>query len=122
MSSYKNLLLQREEHDLSEFKFYGIEPQRTAQTLMLDLRLGNGNFQAFAYSYLTKILFNPSEGIEIYAADVRISIIGRNLNPIYNYLVVHRLTYIQENPGTEDDTSERDTFVEKIEILNLKEL
>ncbi len=122
MSSFRNLLAQRDEQNLSDFKFYGIEPQSNAQAVMLDLRFGNGNFQAFAYSYLTKIHFNPSEGIELFAADVRIFISGRNLNPIYNYLLMHRLTYIQESPNEADDTPESETFVEKIEVVDLREL
>ncbi len=121
MSSYKNLLLQREE-SLSEFKFYGIEPQSNAQAVMLDLRLGNGNSQAFAYSYLTKVNFNPSEGIEIFAVDMCIILRGRNLSTLYAYLLMHRLTYIQESVGRVDDAAENEVFVESIEVKNLKDL
>ncbi|MBL7815677.1 MAG: hypothetical protein JNL70_11730 [Saprospiraceae bacterium] len=121
MSSYKNLLLQREE-SLSEFKFYGIEPQSNAQAVMLDIRLGNGNSQAFAYSYLTKVNFNPSEGIQIFAVDMCILLRGRNLNAIYSYLLMHRLTYIQENIGELDEVAENDVFVESIEVRNLKDM
>lgn len=122
MSSYKSLLLQREEQNLSDFKFYGIEPQSSAQAVMLDVRFGNGNFQALPYSYMTRIRFNPSEGIEVFVSDVKLLIIGRNMNTIYNYLVMHRLTYIQESLGDLDDGDENEVFIEKIDVFETKDM
>ena len=97
--------------------FYGIENQRNYGSC-LDLRLADGNFKALPYSYILEINFNPSEGIEFLTATKKISIKGRNLRPLYNYLAVFRVRFIQANIGP-DLSDEESLFVKEILISEL---
>ncbi len=99
-----------------DFKFFGIEPQNTGRALLFELRFRSGRRLGFPYSYLTKLDFEPSEGITIYASDVVILVKGRNLDVVFNYLLQNRLTYIREDETGTDTSSEGETFIESIEI------
>jgi hypothetical protein len=99
-----------------DFKFFGIEPQNTGRALLFELRFRSGRRLGFPYSYLTKLDFEPSEGITIYASDVVILVKGRNLEVIFSYLLQNRLTYIREDETGTDAGGEGETFVEGVEV------
>jgi hypothetical protein len=95
-------------------EFFGVE-NISNSTACLDLRLSDGNFKAFPYSYIQEINFNVSDGIEILSATKKILIIGRNLKLLYNYLTAFRVKYVQANVGN-DLTEETSLFVKQIVI------
>jgi hypothetical protein len=99
---------------IEQSKFFGIERTRHASAC-LDLRLSNGNSKAIPYSYILEINFDASEGIEIYSSTKKITIMGRNLKMLYNYLAAFRVRYIQVNMGN-DLTEESELFVNDITI------
>lgn len=127
--SVKDLLLQnkgkvtpttnttKEDIEESGSDFWGIERVANRHAIMLDLRLKGGLFYAFPYSYLTKIKFNPSEGIELFISGNHVKITGRNLNEIYIQLCKHRVSYIQANISDIDITDENEVFIKDIEVL-----
>lgn len=94
--------------------FFGVDNLRNSPSC-LDLRLVNGTFKALPYSYIIEINYDPSDGIEIITTTKRISITGRNLKVLYNYLVSYRIRYIQANFGN-DLTEEKLLFVKDIKI------
>lgn len=108
----KSTLLEQD----SKNKFFGIEKQTGFQALMLDVRFANGNFQAIPYSFITKIIYDPSISIDICTTEDKCSIEGRNLEQLYNQLLKHRVTFIKENENEFDDVEEKECFIEKIKI------
>lgn len=111
MTYYANKF--REESE--DANYYGIERQADTRAVMFEIRTKEGNRKAFPYSYLTEIDYIPETGIIIYVAEVNISIIGRNLGDVYNYLFSNRLTYIQEDfSGMDNEDST--LFIESISI------
>jgi len=82
----------------------------------LDLRFRNGERKAFPYAYFTQINFD-AESIEIRTARNKITITGRSLTRLYEYLVIYRVRYVQENIGI--DTEEDGIFVKDILVEEL---
>lgn len=103
------------EDEIVESEFYGIERQYR-RAVMFNLRLKGGIYASFPYSYVTKVLFDPSIALEIYVVDSIVSIKGRNLHKIYAYLMQHRLSFIKENITDIDNTPENEAFVASISI------
>ena len=93
--------------------YFGIENLRNSLAC-LDLRLADGNRKALPYSYIMEINFDASEGIEIISSGKQVKITGRDLGRLYDYLIVYRVRYIQENAGT--DVNETGLFIKAIEI------
>lgn len=106
---------QRIRDDSDDIRYYGIEPQITARALMFELRTKDGKRTAYSYSYMTEANYEPEKGITINVSDVVITITGRNLGEIFNYLVSNRLTYIQEDYSGIDD-GESQLFIESIGV------
>ena len=115
--------LKNNEPETSEFEapendfetiFFGLEPNKKFPTTV-DLRFKNGSCKAIPYAYVSEIDFHPSEGIIITASGRKISITGRNLKRLYDYLASYRVRFIQANIGS--DTAEDNTlFVDDISI------
>lgn len=125
MSSLKQLLQEESkgsmsfdanENDVIETEFYGIERQNNRRVVMLDLRLKGGIFFSLNYSYIIKMKFDPSELLEIFGADVHITIRGRNLYELYNQLNRHKVVYIQESLSGNDLSAENEMFVRDITV------
>jgi hypothetical protein len=91
-----NHLLQEKDH-----VFYGQVKDGQTTPPNLVIRLKNGNQLAFGYHYLAKEMqYNPSKGITLYFLDPdgtkTIHIEGRNLLPLWNALVWHKVSFITE--------------------------
>lgn len=98
--------------------FYGVENVRNHPSC-LDLRLSNGCFLALPYAYFIELSYSPSDGIHILSTTKRISIIGRNLQELYRYLVSYRINYVQANIGN-DLSDSNSLFVRGIEVEDLE--
>lgn len=82
-----------------ESEYYGIENIRNPLAC-IDLRFADGNRKAIPYSDFSEINFDPSDGIEIITADKKITITGRDLERLYDYLVAYRVRYVAEGVGS----------------------
>lgn len=87
---------------------------RAGSPLCLDLRLRNGSRKAIPYSYLSEMSYDAEKGIEILTSTKRITITGRNLSTLYDYLITYRLRFVQANIG--NDTQEDGPFVDEIRV------
>lgn len=84
-------------HPISgEFQCFGVAKSNRMPPAMLVLRLKTGNQKALMYSYLKEIDFDPSEGIVLQYVSHRVTIRGRNLTAVFDRLVEHRITWLQE--------------------------
>ena len=111
-----NHLLQEKDHT-----FYGQVKDGQASSPNLVIRQKNGNQLAFGYHYLAKEMqYNPSTGITLYFLDPdstkTIQIQGRNLLPLWDALVWHKITFIQELEHHPLETDEKELCVEAIII------
>ncbi len=80
----------------------------------LELRLPEGVRKALPYSYITELNYGIDKGIEIFANSKRITITGRNLAQLFDYLVTYRVRYVQMQVGS--NIEEDGLFVEAISI------
>ncbi len=76
----------------------------------LELRLPDGIRRAVPYAFFTEIIFDIDAGIEILTTQKRITITGRQLAKLYDYLVAYRVRFIQVHTGT-DAEAEDGVFV-----------
>jgi hypothetical protein len=73
------------------------------RSLMLELRMANGNSVAFSYSYLVQATFDPSVGMILQFGGKRVTIAGSNLNAeirpgirLYEAILRHRVPWVRE--------------------------
>lgn len=73
------------------------------RSLMLELRMANGNSVAFNYSYLVQATFDPSVGMILQFGGKRVTIAGSNLNAeirpgirLYEAMLRHRVPWVRE--------------------------
>lgn len=71
------------------------------RAVMLELRTKDGRVLAIGYSWIERILYDPSVGITIHAGTTVVRITGRNLGghdsiSLLRGLVAHKVPWIQE--------------------------
>lgn len=81
---------------------------------MVDFRGHDGRSLAVPYTTLTSLTLEEGNGIALEFTEYRIGVRGRNLRPLYDALVQHRVVFIQE--GDLDFVSESEPFVDSIVI------
>lgn len=101
-----------------ETDFYTIEKQTSKRAIMLDIEFENGNCIALPYAYLSKIKYDPSDGIIIVWGGTHIKIEGRNLRKLYTQVTRHRVINLYESIGEIDEGIEDLLFIDKISIVN----
>ena len=76
------------------------------RAIMLELRRKDGKVTAFAYAWLERAEFDPSDGITLHFAGKEVKITGRNLNAenqpsirLFNGILRHRVPWVQEADG-----------------------
>jgi len=91
---------------LVNFQAFGLLRGIRERAVMLELRHKDGRIDAFAYAWLGKVSFDPSDGITLRFGGETVTIKGRNLNAevqpnvrLFAALVRHRVPYIQEADG-----------------------
>jgi hypothetical protein len=75
---------------------YSVLSADRAQKAMCEFRLKTGNAVALAYSYLVKIDFDPSAGIEMDFSAHAVKITGKNLAAVFAGLVAQRVAVVTE--------------------------
>ena len=105
-----------DEHE-EEYPSYGRLRGLRSMALMLELRLADGNYDAYDYGWLNRAYFNPSEGILLHFNTVRVMIRGKNLRPIYEGVLQHRIPWIAVIATPEHFTRDPDaTLVVSIDV------
>ena len=99
---------------------YGVSEDKHGAPPMLDFRGHNAVSCALPYQHLAAMVYHPVEGITMEFREHRIAIRGRNLRPLYDQLLRHRVTFVQEEDF--DATPESETFVDAITVERLHEL
>jgi hypothetical protein len=99
-----------------DFYYFGVENLRNSPACV-DLRLADGNRKAIPYTYIMELSFDATNGIEIKTATKKVTITGRDLSRLYNYLTDFRVKYIQSHLGT--DANEEGLFVKDIVIKEI---
>jgi hypothetical protein len=92
--------------------------QRGSNPTCLDLRLSAGIRKAMPYSFFTEMSFDNERGIEILTNGKRITITGRNLARLFDYLISYRVKFVQGDIGY-DDPDEDGLYIEAIAIDDL---
>ena len=93
---------------------FGVARGEDACPPMVDFRGHNGVAVALPYTELLSLAYHPTDGITMEFREHHITIRGRNLRPLYDLLVDHRVTYVQEDDF--DDAPETATFVDAIMV------
>ena len=81
---------------------------------MVEFRGHDGRSLAVPYSRLLSVDYRPELGVSLEFPDHQIMVRGRNLRPLYDALLWHRVTFVQE--GELDVVSESDPFIDRIVI------
>lgn len=81
---------------------------------MVEFRGHDGRSLAVPYSRLLSIDLRPDLGVSLRFPEHHVTVRGRNLRPLYEALLRHRVTYVQE--GDLDTVSEDDPFVDRIVV------
>lgn len=85
--------------------------------IMLQLCMHKGNAQAFGYNYLVAAAFDPSVGISLDFSGFKVRLGGRNLQPLFDALINHKVSKIFETePLHALVRPESDTVVTRIEV------
>ena len=95
---------------------YGLRAEQQGHVLMLDVRLRSGVRLALPYSYLSHVNFDPSAAIEAVFSSHAVTIQGRNLRPVYEGLLVHRVEWLQEGAPRHDPHPETATYITQIVV------
>lgn len=104
------------ESEVVERRAFGVGRGRR-QPFMLDVRTVDKQRLALSYSHLTKAAFDPSGVIVLEFSSHIIRIEGRNLQPVYENLLLQNVMYLQEeNAELEQQTNDAETFISNIEI------
>ena len=104
-------------HSISgDCQCFGATAENRRPPAMLVFKTKTGEQRALMYSYLVEINFNPSEGIELRFVSHKVLIGGRNLSPIFDRLVQHRVAWIQEINESTTNRAEDATIVGLLRI------
>jgi len=98
---------------------HGVAAEAHSSLRMLDLRGHDGTSFALPYARLSTVAFNPVDGITLEFGVHRVHIRGRNLRPLFNRLLTHQVTFVQE--GDLDVRSEWATFVNSITVRHTED-
>ncbi len=98
---------------------YAVARRDDPAPAMLDFRGSNGTSFALPYQQLHAIAFDPVAGIRMEFQEHKIVVRGRNLRPVYDHLLSHRVTFLQEQDF--DAAPESATFIDSINVERLVE-
>ena len=96
-------------------KAFSIIPSNAGE-IMLDVRLKMGDCFGMPYSYLMGMAFDASGILTLFFTTHTFTIKGRNLRPVYEGLLRHTVTFIQEENPDYDESPEPETFISAIEV------
>ena len=86
---------------------------------MVDFRGHNGNSFALPYKQLMAMAFHPMTGIRLEFREHNIVIRGRNLRPLYDHFLQHRVIFAVEEDF--DAAPESATFIDSISVERIQD-
>jgi hypothetical protein len=94
------------------------------RAIMLELRHKDGSMSAFAYAWLDRCDFDPSEGITLHFSGRTVKITGRNLGAeirpnvrLFQAVLRHRVPWIQEaNEPSAMEAPRSAVVIERIDV------
>ncbi len=86
---------------------------------MVDFRGHNGNSFALPYEQLMAMAFHPMTGIRLEFREHNIVIRGRNLRPLYDHFLQHRVIFVLEEDF--DAATESATFIDSIIVERIQD-
>jgi hypothetical protein len=98
---------------------YAVAEPPAERPPMIDFRGHNGNSFALPYHKLMAMAFHPTSGIRLEFREHNIVIRGRNLRPLYDHLLQHRVIYVLEDDF--DAAPETATFVDSINVDRIQD-
>lgn len=104
-------------------KFYGYSSRRDDMSLALDITTDQGDYIGLQYHLISSFVrFDSSGTISFLADGHQIKIEGRNLRPVYEYLLEHRLIWIAAKISEYEEFPEGETVIDSIIITPVNEL
>lgn len=96
--SFAETLLNRTKPAEEQVEQSAYTPARphTAESIMLELHLRDGNVKSLGYSYLVEADFDASGVIDLQFSTRAVRIEGRNLRALYDRIVQHKVGAINE--------------------------
>lgn len=102
--------------NLKDSEVFGVDRQTTGYALMLDVRLKTGESFALPYSFLVEAHYDASGTLTLIFTTRKVTIKGRNLRTVYDFVLNHRLEFVQEENPLYDDTPEPAPFIGSIAV------
>ncbi len=96
-------------------KYFEVEQRDDYPAPKLCLLFRDGRRVYVPYAHLALIDFQPGEGLKITAHNLAVTICGRGLDKVMDYLYADRVRWIRESNSVMDDGSE-DVFISSIGI------
>jgi len=93
---------------------FGLVAVGADRPLMVEFRGHDGRCLAVPYARLLSIELHPDRGVSLEFPEHQVIVRGRNLRALYEELLRHRVTFVQE--GDLDTVSEDDPFIDHIVI------
>ena len=93
---------------------FGLVAEGEDSPPMVEFRGHDGRCLAVPYARLLSIELRPDRAMSLEFPEHQITVRGRNLRLLYEALLRHRVTFVQE--GDLDTVSEDDPFVDRIVI------
>lgn len=93
---------------------FGVAPADAASPPMVEFRGHDGRCLAVPYVRLLSIELHPERGVSLEFPEHHVTVRGRNLRVLYEQLLGHRVTFVQE--GDLDTVSEDEPFIDHIMI------
>ena len=87
---------------------------------MVDFRGHHGNSFALPYEQLRAMAFHPATGIRLEFREHNIVIRGRNLRPLFDRFLQHRVIFVLEEDF--DAAPESATFVDSISVERIRDV
>ena len=109
-----------ENEDEQSTACYGWLRARRDKAHMLDCRPKTGKQWALSYSWLCEVEFDPSRGLVLNFTDVVVRFGGRNLRPLYELAIQHRLLWVAEADPIRDLSPENDPCVTEMIITRVR--
>lgn len=94
-----------------EYKAFGPTPAPKQPPPMIDVRHASGQRRGIAYGYLVEPVYTPDTLISLTTTHSTVTIEGRNLEPVFDALLQHKLGFVQEWSAARFDPPEEDAPV-----------
>jgi hypothetical protein len=104
--------------------FYGFTPNEkngmSSMSLALDVITDDGNSIGLQYHLISSFIdFDISGVISFEANGFKVKIEGKNLRPVYEYLLEHRLVWIEGKTSEWEDFPEDETVISSVTVTPL---